>query len=409
VSIGLPVYNGARHLAETLDSLLAQDFDDFELIISDNASTDETGTICRDYLGRDARIRYCRNDHNLGAAGNYNRTFALARARYFKWAPHDDLYAPAYLRRCVETLDAAHPGVVLCYPQTRLINGHGQVHSEHEDDLDIREPTPSGRLARLLDNAASWCHPVVGLIRTDSLRTTGLIGRHAGADHVLLAELALRGEFHEIPEPLFFRRVHEGGSPSLQANGSPEELAAWFDPRNQERIALPRTRMLIEHLHAVRRAPISTREKLRCCRVLREAPFAMHWSRAVIAGELWRAVRKGLWDRNLLAALRSPQYRYLPHRLWALLSGLKRRDTGRIALAFAPPSRATRDALLLFVADCLSRRSDRPSRDVLSLWLQWPGEPERKAAAIALRGRGPEALVEDAQPGSGGSQAGRSA
>ena len=97
VSIGLPVYNGENFLEFALDSILGQTFQDFELIISDNASTDATESICRRYAAKDSRIRYYRNPNNQGAAQNYNRVFALARGEYFKWAAHDDVCKPNYL------------------------------------------------------------------------------------------------------------------------------------------------------------------------------------------------------------------------------------------------------------------------------------------------------------------------
>jgi glycosyltransferase involved in cell wall biosynthesis len=114
VSIGMPVYNGENFIVESLDALFAQTFTDFELIICDNASTDRTGEICREYAARDARIRYCRNETNIGASANYNLTFELARGDYFKWAAHDDICAPTYVERCVEALDR-DPGVALAY------------------------------------------------------------------------------------------------------------------------------------------------------------------------------------------------------------------------------------------------------------------------------------------------------
>lgn len=91
VSIGLPVYNGASYIREALDSLLAQTFADFELIISDNASTDATETICRDYAARDRRMRYYRQTDNRGALANFLFVLDQAVAPYFMWAAHDDL------------------------------------------------------------------------------------------------------------------------------------------------------------------------------------------------------------------------------------------------------------------------------------------------------------------------------
>ena len=114
VSIGLPVYNGEPFLSETIDAILAQTFKDFELIICDNASTDDTERICRRYAARDKRISYYRQHHNIGAAGNFNRVFNLSSGEYFKWAAHDDLIAPEYLARCVEILERDR-SVVLCH------------------------------------------------------------------------------------------------------------------------------------------------------------------------------------------------------------------------------------------------------------------------------------------------------
>src|ERR1051325_3578852 len=105
VSIGLPVYNGARYLAPTLDAILAQTYTDFELIISDNASTDGTETICRDYAARDPRIRYLRQPQNIGAPPNHNFLVEQARGELFKWAAHDDLFGPKLIECCVRALD----------------------------------------------------------------------------------------------------------------------------------------------------------------------------------------------------------------------------------------------------------------------------------------------------------------
>ena len=105
LSIGLPVYNGERYLAEAFDCFLAQTFQDFEIIVCDNASTDHTAEICRSYAERDPRIRYYRNGKNLGAIPNFNRVFELSRSPLFKWAAHDDLYHPRYMETCIRILD----------------------------------------------------------------------------------------------------------------------------------------------------------------------------------------------------------------------------------------------------------------------------------------------------------------
>ena len=105
LSIGLPVYNGEDYLAESLEALLGQTYEDFELIISDNASTDGTTDICRRYARQDSRIRYFRQSRNLGCNPNHNFVIEQARGELFKLASDDDLYARDLLKRCVDVLD----------------------------------------------------------------------------------------------------------------------------------------------------------------------------------------------------------------------------------------------------------------------------------------------------------------
>src|SRR6478752_3957116 len=125
ISIGAPVYNGERYLAETLDSLLAQTVEDFELIISDNASTDRTPQICEAYAARDRRVRYVRNAANIGAYGNCNKVIGLSAGRYFKLAMADDVCHPQLLARCLEVM-ANDPGVVATYAKAQFIDQDGR-------------------------------------------------------------------------------------------------------------------------------------------------------------------------------------------------------------------------------------------------------------------------------------------
>ena len=121
VAIGLPVYNGARYLTEAIESILAQTYSDFELIISDNASTDETEAICRHYAVQDQRIRYVRNAENIGGLANFNHTFRLSNHPLFKWTAADDAYHPEYLERSVRLLKA-QPEAVFAFTKVQLID-----------------------------------------------------------------------------------------------------------------------------------------------------------------------------------------------------------------------------------------------------------------------------------------------
>jgi signal transduction histidine kinase len=243
------VRNGAAFLAETLDSLLAQTYADFELIICDNASHDGTRQICESYAARDERVRYLGSDVNHGAAWNYNRALRSATGRYFKWAAHDDLCAPTYLERCVEVLDRAPDSVVLTYPKTVMIDAEGNLLGPYEDGLDLRAQQPHQRLRTLFRNLV-LSNAVFGLIRKDALDRTAGHGDYISADYVLLAELALQGQFWEIPEPLFLRREHPGTS--RHANRTTAELAEWFKTDAQQRNEF--IRLFTEHLGAIDRA-----------------------------------------------------------------------------------------------------------------------------------------------------------
>ena len=119
LSIGLPVFNGERHLKEAVDSLLSQTFSDFELIICDNASTDRTPEICQAYASKDDRIRYYRNSENIGAVQNWYRTFELSSGAYFAGAAHDDVYHPEFMNKCIAIMDE-NPRSRSVIPRARL-------------------------------------------------------------------------------------------------------------------------------------------------------------------------------------------------------------------------------------------------------------------------------------------------
>ena len=255
VSMGLVVYNGERYLAATIDSLLDQTFCDFELIISDNASTDRTEEIGRAYAAKDTRVRYSRNDKNLGAAANYQRALELSRGKYFRLAACDDLSAPELLAKCVAVLDR-DPSVLLAYPKTTIIDAEGKVISEYEDNLNLVSDKPTERFANLLEHLR-LCNAIFGVIRTDVLKSLPPMGRHVGADVHLLAELSLYGKFVEVPEFLFFRRMHAQASSSMTT----AQLQQFYDPNRRLSIPMRHWRNLWEYARAIRRSPLGIVEK----------------------------------------------------------------------------------------------------------------------------------------------------
>jgi len=264
VTIGLPVYNGDAFLAAAIDSLLAQTYRDFELIISDNASTDGTEAICRDRAARDPRIRYHRSATNRGAMWNFNVVVELARGEYFKWAAHDDRHEPTYIERCVEALDR-HPDVVLACTQLVDID-----ENEARKDVDVPvlawdSPRPNVRF-RALANPHHRCESVFGLIRTGVLRRTMLISDYAGCDRVLLAQIALAGKFYEVPEVLFLHREHK--KRSTKEYKSEQTRTAWFNPARAGKPDVPHVRMLRGYANVIRGAAVPWTDKFACFAML---------------------------------------------------------------------------------------------------------------------------------------------
>ncbi len=258
LTVGMPVYNGEQYMAETIDTILGQDVDGLELIVSDNCSTDATGVIVKDLMARDDRVRYVRNDRNVGAARNYNQLVEFSQAPLFKWAGYDDLLLPGNLSRCLEVLDA-DPDVIIAYPRTSIIDGDGAVVREHDDKLHLRQPDPVERV-RAFTRDFTLCNPCFGVIRRDVLLRTSLVQPYVSSDVPLLVELALLGQWHEVPERLFLRRIHD--TSSRQGKVTMRDVAQWFDPGKSTPIA-PRTRVVVESLKAIARAdlPLSVRRE----------------------------------------------------------------------------------------------------------------------------------------------------
>lgn len=270
VSVGLPVRNGERYLAAAIESILAQSYENFELIISDNASTDRTEEVCRKYATLDQRVKYDRADRNRGAAANFNRVVELASGEYFKWAAHDDMLSPDYLEKCVTALNA-DPNAVLCYTWVKEIDERGDLLFVGRSRLigaDV-ESVPA-RFSVLISQIGN-CREVFGLIRTAAVRRTSLHQSYEGEDRALLAELAMLGRFIELPEPLFLHREHSDrfahrtrqrgrGYFGLDINKS----LTWYDPDKAHQTMLYTWRRALAYYSMVRRHVPHRRQRMLC-------------------------------------------------------------------------------------------------------------------------------------------------
>lgn len=314
VSIGLAVYNGESYLAEAIESILAQTFTDFELIISDNASTDHTSEICQRYAACDPRIRYQRNAVNIGGANNENLTFRLARGQYFRWAAHDDICGAELLANCVAVLDA-NPDIVLCSTIIVKIDESGYPTGLLErNKATAAEPH---RRLRELASMDHWCEESYGLIRTAVLQKTQLQLNYTDSDRTLLSELSLYGRFYQVPKKLFFKRIHATMSTAIYPKW--RARMAWFNPTFTlaENITCPHWLQFFHYLAVIKRAPLTPTERARCYQyILGRWLFIEGHSRAMLSDLVLAGARM---PRFLYRQLRDRLRQWRP-QIWSTLS-----------------------------------------------------------------------------------------
>ena len=267
LSIGLPVYNGERYLSEAIEALLGQTYRDFELILSDNASTDGTPDICRHYERLDDRVRFVRQPRNIGLSGNHNFVVDQSRGELFKWASYDDLYARDLIERCVEALDA-QPNIVLAHSWTSVIDSDGQVIKVFEYPLGTSGPWAPGRFQSMLYDTGG--DDIYGVVRSEVLRRVSPERSHHHADRTIVAELSLHGPFHQVPDWLYFRRDHP--MQAERAHSSMRARCANMDPRRADQFKHPAARLAAEYLlgyvRAIQGAPLSSADRRQCYRTL---------------------------------------------------------------------------------------------------------------------------------------------
>jgi glycosyltransferase involved in cell wall biosynthesis len=281
VSVCLPVYNGETYIGEAISSICEQTFEDIEVIISDNASTDGTQPLCREAATYDSRIRYFRSDTNRGLAWNYNQAFKLATGQYLVWIGHDDLMAPDYIRCCVEGIQR-HADTLLCFTNAIDIDGEGNMIQQ----VDLTNPgaaeAPSERFRHILSD--DRCDSICGLMKTEFLQQTRLHAGYAESDRVLLAEMGFRGRFNKIPDYLFSRRVHPLRSTALRDHW---ERSVIFDPSKDGKAICPWWRQFFGFVSAIRRAPL-------CCKERFSAYKYLYWWSLVHRPFLYEDLQRGL-------------------------------------------------------------------------------------------------------------------
>ena len=297
LSIGLPVFNGEKYLKQAIDSILFQTYNDFELIISDNASVDKTEDICREYVKLDDRISYYRSEKNHGAAWNWNRVFKLSSGVYFKWVAHDDVLVPEFLSKCINVLEQ-DPSIILCHSKNAIINELDEIVGKYDIGQIIDSQKPSFRFGQILQKIGlPWL--IFGVFRRDMLSKTSLFKSYIGSDWTLLAEISLLGKIFEIQEYLFRRRDHKDSYTDshymqpVKIHDYRTETLWWTGGKTKPLIVLPNWKLFLEFFETVNSVPLRFYERCMCYRevgrwLLRDGWYLMKWD-LKNEFELWRS------------------------------------------------------------------------------------------------------------------------
>jgi glycosyltransferase involved in cell wall biosynthesis len=260
VSFAVPIYNGEASIRNCLDSILAQEFTDFEVVVCDNASTDRTAEIVAEYAKLDDRIRVHRNDANIGLIGNFNRVFELTRGEYFRWIGADDWLEPQYASECVGALDA-DPGAILATSYFTLNQSDGRSECREFRGEFLESERRERRFARALwffHAGAGLFEPIYSLMRRDVLATTGRVRMAKNNDWMLAAELSLKGRFLHVPKRLF----HRTWRPDFV--GDEGSLLDWFSPGRGNEISSSTSGVLRVLVEIIRAADLSPRQRASC-------------------------------------------------------------------------------------------------------------------------------------------------
>jgi glycosyltransferase involved in cell wall biosynthesis len=304
VGLGMPVFNGERFLAQAISSVLSQSYGNFELVICDNASTDGTEKICRDFARRDSRVSYHRNPENIGAYPNFNRTFELTHGKYFKWAAHDDVLDPEYLRACVDAMEA-HPDAVVCQTQLDFIDAAGGKLGVCSTDLEEAESgKPHVRFAAAALKAHD-CYDIMGVFRRSSLEDSDLLISFHGADRAMIAQLSLSGPFLHLQRPLLQVRDHQDRYTRSKTNS--KDRAVWHDTRLKGRLTFPIWRLYRQYWVMLAKSRVSAVDKLRGALHLLRWWF-VNWNAARAVVDVIANVAPGIvgWAERLKQTIISP-------------------------------------------------------------------------------------------------------
>lgn len=212
LSIGMPVYNGSKYIREALNSLLNQTHKDYELIISDNASIDNTQEICLEYSKKDSRIRYIRQRSNMGAASNFRFVLAEAKGKYFMWAASDDIWSNKWIEIL---LPISKKNSCLAYGSVQSIDefGHNIQHPANNRRFDYQSSLSIARRLKYLiePDVNGKANPIYGIYPkhtlTDNITST-LSESALGADMLFLYSFLKENNIKSSNQVILKKRIH---------------------------------------------------------------------------------------------------------------------------------------------------------------------------------------------------------
>jgi glycosyltransferase involved in cell wall biosynthesis len=266
ISVGLAVRNGRGTVERCIESILSQDFDDLELIVSDNVSDDGTIETVESYMRMDPRVRLSVNPVNVGIQENMNRALAAARGTYFRWISADDWLEPGCLSACVGALESRSDAVGVTSWFTIHTPAGGTRYEEYGGEFPD-SPDPARRFARMLwffHAGDAKYDPVYGVFRRGPLVRSRGHQPIERTDWLLSTELALMGPILQLPERLAHRTRDD-------VTGSEERMALRrrLDPVRGEQLARSPRRLTGELFELAVEAGLSDEQLRRCRRALR--------------------------------------------------------------------------------------------------------------------------------------------
>jgi glycosyltransferase involved in cell wall biosynthesis len=328
LTVGIPTFNRSAWLRESIESVLAQSFADFHLIVSDNASEDDTPEVVRSF--GDDRIHYLRSSRNIGSIGNFNRLIGLAETEFLVLLPDDDVLYPGHLKAAVEVLERldsvglVHSAFDFIDARSRVISTVKPVATQSPVKIDRRELA----LEYLMVSSWGLCFPTVAY-RTKAIRDVGGLREEEGpfGDRQMWMRIALDWDFGYLAQPLVGFRTHPG---TITKNIGVEHGVTSV---GRELVLVYSQVIFQQRMDFLADAPLEPRrtKRLRALtrlQLLAESAWNLPWSdvagrlvklvrtypRILLRPVLWRLVLAQLGGRRVRAALRGASMRWRPRQ-----------------------------------------------------------------------------------------------